>query len=85
MSTAEVPLARRRRGAGEGNLPALEYLGEVQDRRFTQWLATIARDRRALEQRRANLDQRVQRGEISPDTRGALCRGGAAAGQRPPT
>jgi hypothetical protein len=61
-------LARRRRGAGEGNLPALEYLGEVQDRRFTQWLATIARDRRALKQRRANLDQRVQRGEISPDT-----------------
>jgi hypothetical protein len=26
--------------------PALEYLGEVQDRRLTQWLSTIARDRR---------------------------------------
>jgi hypothetical protein len=62
-------LARRRRGAGEGNLSALEYLGKVQDRRFTQWLATTARNRRALKERRANLDQRVQRGEISPGTR----------------
>lgn len=63
--TPEVSLARRRRRAGEGNLSALEYLGEVQDRRFTQWLATTARNRRALKERRANLDQRVQRGEIS--------------------
>jgi hypothetical protein len=59
----------KRRGARKGNLPALEYLGKVQDRRFTQWLATTARNRRALKARRANLDQRVQRGEISPSTR----------------
>ncbi|HEY4464522.1 MAG TPA: hypothetical protein VGN41_17780 [Streptosporangiaceae bacterium] len=62
-------MARRRRGVGTENLSALEYLGKVQDRRFTQWLATTARNRRALKERRANLDQRVQRGQISPGTR----------------
>jgi hypothetical protein len=62
-------LARRRRAAGEEDLPAPDYLGEVQDRRLTQWLAAIARDRAALRERRASLDQRVQRGEIDQYTR----------------